>query len=546
MKVEINKYSILIKNKFNRFILKDIKRLLVKKKYDKENYCWEVEKDISNIYGLSALIEEYGFNIISDPEDEFYKKLQLAQLIYNDMFLELTPEQKSFLKQNLKLTLRHYQEQEVAYMYLTRKCVNGGEVGTGKTCETIATSILINEFPIIVVCPSYLKLNWKKEFEMWTNLSIQLITKAKDEINDSNVVIMSYDIFRKFDLNMMSERFKTMICDESHYCKNSSNLRSKAVKKVAKKLNNVFLLSGTIVENRPIEAWNQFEILSVEEAFVNWFRYAYRYCGAKKTEHGLEVKYATNTQELHYIMRSLFYTRRNKKEVFEQLPQKQFSRVVVELTNRSKYLKADKDFLAYVFEEYGLERLEKAERAPTLTMITELKKLALQGKLRDIKDYLDDFIEETDEKFIIMSTMTEGIDFFCSMYGFDKVDGSTSDKDKFEAVERFQRGEVRGICGNTESLGTGWTLTEASYIFFLDLHLNPAKLEQAVGRIDRFGQKQMKLNIVIFSALGSIDEKIYDIVMSKYNIISSVNKGEEVNFEDNVVDELMDTYLKLK
>jgi SWI/SNF-related matrix-associated actin-dependent regulator 1 of chromatin subfamily A len=79
----------------------------------------------------------------------------------------------------LKLAPFHYQAQGIAYNLLHRRTIVGDKPGLGKTAQAIATIVAAGAYPCIVVCPSALKINWQREWGMWTGRQRALI------LNDS-------------------------------------------------------------------------------------------------------------------------------------------------------------------------------------------------------------------------------------------------------------------------------------------------------------------------------------------------------------------------
>ena len=78
----------------------------------------------------------------------------------------------------------------------------GDEMGLGKTLQAIAVALYYNLFPMLVVCPSYLRLNWKKEIEKWTEIpaeDITVVLKALTARNPANPAI-----FQEFSLFIQS------------------------------------------------------------------------------------------------------------------------------------------------------------------------------------------------------------------------------------------------------------------------------------------------------------------------------------------------------
>lgn len=53
-----------------------------------------------------------------------------------------------------------------------------------------------------------------------------------------------------------------------------------------------------------------------------------------------------------------------------------------------------------------------------------------------------------------------------------------------------------------------------------DLHWNPMKIEQRIGRIDRIGQEKDEIHVYNFVADGSIDERVIQVIRDKLNLVS--------------------------
>ena len=69
---------------------------------------------------------------------------------------------------------RPYQLQGVARGLQLKRFINGDEQGLGKTMQSIATIYSAQKynneitFPCLVICPASTKIDWKREWEMWT------------------------------------------------------------------------------------------------------------------------------------------------------------------------------------------------------------------------------------------------------------------------------------------------------------------------------------------------------------------------------------------
>lgn len=75
-------------------------------------------------------------------------------------------------------------------------------MGVGKTVQSLALASLYDyAWPLLIVCPSALRLNWQDEIIKWLRMAksdLQLINSGKEGIRlNAKIVIVSYDICSK-------------------------------------------------------------------------------------------------------------------------------------------------------------------------------------------------------------------------------------------------------------------------------------------------------------------------------------------------------------
>ena len=100
--------------------------------------------------------------------------------------------------------------------------------------------------------------------------------------------------------------------------------------------------------------------------------------------------------------------------------------------------------------------------------------------------------------------------------------GSTSEKDRIEAVQRFQNDPTcRWLWGNITAAGTGHTLTAACHIDMFEQAWAPAPNAQALFRVRRIGQTRNVTGRFI-SLANSIDEVVTESVARKTAAIMKI------------------------
>jgi len=470
---------------------------------------------------------------------------------------------------NLKKNLFPFQKKGVSFIEQKRgRALIADEMGLGKTIQALAWLQLHPELrPAIVLCPAHLKLNWAQEANatLSGNLNLQILFgKDTTQALTGDIIIINYDILandyetivdpvtgKKKQKEIVQTGWvdflialnpRVLVFDEAHYIKSNSAQRTKATKKLAKRIPHIIGLSGTPIVNRPIEGFNIAQIIN-KAIFPDFWKYARTFCNAKHNGFGWDFTGSSNKEELHKKLTESFMIRRKKADVLPELPDKIRSFVPMDLSNKREYLRAEMAFIEYLHAEKGLAASIKAQKAEHLTKIETLKQLAVRGKINQALDWIQDFLEDNDEKLVIFTTHKEIVDTLMNEFrGIAvKVDGSVTAQKRDLAVKAFQNDpRARLFIGNIQAAGTGLTLTAASTVIFLELPWTPGELVQAEDRCHRIGQKNA-VNIYYLLAAGTIEEKIAGLLDEKRKVLEAVLDGREVE-ETQLLTELIKSY----
>jgi SWI/SNF-related matrix-associated actin-dependent regulator of chromatin subfamily A-like protein 1 len=142
----------------------------------------------------------------------------------------------------------------------------GDEMGVGKTIQAISIAYLYrNDWPLLVICPSSLRLTWRDEIMNWIKLpeeEIQIFGSSFDEFNPKcNAYIISYNIANRLAGALMRRNFRVAIADEAHYLKSRDSQRARNLVPLLMRAKRVILLSGTPILARPVEIYNLARII---------------------------------------------------------------------------------------------------------------------------------------------------------------------------------------------------------------------------------------------------------------------------------------------
>lgn len=568
----INDTDILVTFDFNWEIVNDIKKIDRNyRKFDKALGAWILTVDRNSLRDILLFFHEYNIDISSEIESIIEKQKKKA-LKVNEQY-EINKQLSKSLESNFEVNglrsgIKPYSFQNVAVEYVTKNknVLIGDAMGLGKTIEAIASITHNDAFPCLVICPASLKGNWRNEWNKFTRYKPEVIESKTTPTLKNKVSIINYDIVDKYYDKLSKVGFKSIIVDESHMVKNPKSKRTKAVKKLAKKVEYRILLSGTSVVNKPVELIPQLEILGVfKKEFGDFFQFTKRYCGAYKGRFGYVTDGATNILELHDKLASTCYVRRNKKDVLTQLPDKQRQVIDVDITNRKEYDKAERDLIKYLkqkavkssefkqtlkslspqerklrIKEEKQKVASKAMAAEHLVRINELKQITSRGKLDSTIEFINTFIE-SDEKVLVFVNYTDTAKKLVEKFNCLYITGETPINKRQEIVDTFQANEnEKVIVLNLKAAGVGLTLTSASNVVFAELGWTWAEHEQAEDRSHRIGQKN-SVNVYYLLGENTIDLQIYDLIQKKRVITDGINAGEFPEFadQDSVMKELI-------
>jgi SNF2 family DNA or RNA helicase len=456
-----------------------------------------------------------------------------------------------------------YQRAGISYASQARRCFIADDMGLGKTIQAICTvEYVYDSYPVVVVCPPSLVLNWAVEWNKWfAGRNVKTVTDRKNfpDSGTYDVVVVGYSNIGHWQKELSNHR--SYIFDESHYCKNPTAQRTKAAVKIANsspKEGLVLCLTGTPVTNRPNEYASQLDILGRLKDFGGLWGFYRRYCGAFRDRFGQwHIDGATNLEELNNMLRATCYIRRTKEQVLKELPEVRHSPIYIEIDAKSmaEYKKAKDDIVKYVMErakEIAKELGEpigsaavrakiKAESNEHLVRMSVLRKIAAKGKIKAVAEIVDSLIE-SGEKVVVAAHHRDVVDELAGRYGNMKIQGGM----KVEAVEdvkkRFQEESVEEapvIVLSIQAAKTGHTLTAASNVVFVELPWTPADVDQTYSRCHRLGQKNAVSSVYLL-AKGTIDEEIFSLINQKRDVINAAIEGiSQENIEENIAQTLI-------
>lgn len=455
------------------------------------------------------------------------KLLKEMKFEVSDKVVEGAEKDKLILKEigeieGLKATLYPYQKESLSFL----EAVNGRgllalDAGLGKTISSIAYTQMKKDIKkILIICPSCVKILWKREFKKWVGKDAQTLNGRTPYKIDKDVVVVNYDVVDNWSEVLKKEKFDIIVMDEVHYLANQKSKRSKAIKKISKGVDHVIGLSGTPFRSKPSELFNPLQIIN-KGIFPDRRSYERRYCGAFQGAFGWDASGASNLKELSEILRETVMIRKRKQDVLKDLPTYQETIIPIKI-DRSEYDVIENDFAKW------LEANKKTTPATVLTQISPLRMECLKKKLPSIINWIDDFLS-SGEKLVVFGVHKIGLSELMKKYSkiAVKIDGSLSAEKKQKAVDKFMNDdECKIVFGNIQSIGTGTDglQTVCNNALFIEDPWNPSDKHQAISRLVRIKQR-FSVNIYRMMAEYTFDYHVKNILDKKQIIVDKVIDG---------------------
>ena len=547
--------QVMIRFPYSEALVTRIKLSIPGRRWDPKKKFWTAPFNMDTVVPLMELASDYEFNV--DPE--------LADSIETLVNEASTKEHASratdsnFEVSGLNGELYPFQRAGVEYAVNAKRCFIGDAMGLGKTIEALAAVEHIYAYPVLIICPAAVKLNWKREAEKWLdNISVSILDGRTPEISGvltADMIIINYDIIDDWKEVLKRCEFKAVIFDESQKIKNYKAKRTKAAKFLAKGVEYRFCLSGTVVLNRPQELISQLQVLGLLNYMGGFWNFAKRYCNAHQAAFGWDFSGASNLEELNIKLRQKCYVRREKEDVLPELPPKQRTYIPIDLSNRLEYDRAEFNLVEWLAEEAidgeWLESIEQFDpeeqeelieqrreesrartiQAEALVRIEALKQLTAEGKIESILNWIEDFLE-SGEKLVVFATHRHIVKRIAEVFEARTIMGGDSITSRQKVIDAFQEDDdCRLIVCNVQAAGIGITLTAASNVAFVELGWTPAEHDQAEDRCHRIGQED-SVNAYYFIGQNTIDEEISSLLDEKRVIVDAVLKGIEVSQKD--------------
>lgn len=536
------KQSLYIKGDYNPTILNVIHSFQTRY-YHRNSKLWECKIDYFPIILDKLKFED--IQICGEVPKKFEKYLKMLD-IYDEQDADYLSRTKPF----------EHQIESFNYALTHNKFLLGDEQGLGKTKQALDIAVARKHkmrHCLIVCGVNNLKWNWYKEVEIHTNekahiLGSRVNRKGKTvigssaerladlkQIHDEYFLITNIETLR--DKSIQSQIKKMCndgiigmtIIDEIHKCKNSQSKQGKAIHCCCSYYR--LALTGTPLMNNPVDLYNVLKWLEVENHSLTYFKNLYCEMGGFG---GYEIIGYKNLDQLENSLNKNML-RRRKEEVLD-LPPKIYTDELLDLDSSQD--KLYRDVTNQIIED--IDRIMLLPNPLTelirLRQVTSNPNILSSKNITNVKyDRILDILESTTDKVIIFSNWTKVINplyIKLSDLGYNPALVTGESKDPILEMNKFQSDNTcKVILGTTPALGTGYTLTAANTVIFIDEPWSKAIKDQAEDRCHRIGTKGT-VNIITLICKDTIDERIHQIIKDKGELSDRIVDGKAVQPSD--------------
>ena len=402
-----------------------------------------------------------------------------------------------------KGTLKPFQQEGLSFALKHPYHINNFQAGLGKTITSLALACNSGG-KILIVCPAFLKNNWKKEIEKFTE--------------DLDTTIVSYASLKKVADNFKD--YSVVIADEIHAAKNKDAKRTQLLHHLISTYKPRYFmgLTGTPVSNRVSEFWSLLQLCfyggSYPE-FKPFHRLYFKYCHRYSYERSFEVNgfpitrfdgiRKTRIKELQDLIRPVLI-RRRADDVLD-LPKEVESDFI---GTSSKY---DNDLK---------KALELFKADPNDPQYMSLKAANALAKIDTTIKLAKELIEQG-HRPLIFTCHVASADLLAEKLKCKKIDGSVNADSRQAIIDDFNTGIPSALVATIKSTAVGFNITSTNYTIFNDIDFSPDNIEQAKKRTLRMGQNKTCFYYYIFTS--DFDKSLKDMVERKDKDINSIFKG---------------------
>lgn len=393
------------------------------------------------------------------------------------------------------------------------------EMGLGKTIQVIAVlahASTISPTPSLVVCPSSLTENWRREIARFSPQLRVMTHQGRERTAVSqnfahyDVVVTSYDTCLRDSSVLSQVQWNVLACDEAQMIKNPDSQRALTLGSILRR--TTIAVTGTPIENSLRDLWSIMSLVA-----PTLLRSLEEFSSDYPDDSVAASKLSTRVSPL--------VLRRSVKDVAADLPPKIEVHVPLQLPeeHRGEYEEIlDGD-------ESALAKILSGRQYCSLASDRWEKPVLGEGnpKLAELMRILDDAFTQQ-RKALVFASFTATLDMLSKTLlrrypgNFVEVlDGRTPISERQLLIDAYTEHEGFGVLLlNPRAAGVGLNIQTANTVIHFGPEWNPAVVDQATARSHRRGQS-LPVFVYYLYFVDTVEETMMDRLEIKRQLMRS-------------------------
>lgn len=478
-----------------------------------------------------------------------------------------------------------YQKQAVKFFEINNGiAILGDQPGVGKTCPAFTYAVK-HQYKTLVVCPSPLKLNWRKEILEFTNEKAFIFKYKPNKKSKQKAYTKEESLFHIINYESLESYIKL---EYKHVCKGKKLVAGKGmincgteIIDLVKKHKECPICKNQNSFKSRINGYKYFsddheqgidpadydlividEFHRIKEKKTGWtqiIREAFRdivprkllisgtaiksrpsefYVGLNfldpkewNNQHEFGVRYCAGFEDTFGWK---YDGASNLEELYERMSRiflRRLKKDVLKHLPPKTYTNIPIELTPEEYKAYNklldecIKVIDGKEVKDTyLEKVSKLKAFTAECRIKRVKEFIQDVID-SGEKVVIMSDLQDIAEEIYKTFKDVAVlhTGSMGDQAKQESVDKFQNDKkIKVFSGMIIASGVGITLTAASKLMFLGYAWTPSDMEQAEDRIHRASTTHDNIQIITPYCMDTLDEDILELLEEKAQIVGKV------------------------
>jgi len=409
-----------------------------------------------------------------------------------------------------------YQRVGIKFLVTARRSILGDRIGLGKSVQFIRACHEVGATKVLLITKKSYIHNMQKQIKLWS---------VNDRITWD---LTNYEQVARHPERYPPNSYDVIIIDEAIALKNRKAKRTMAIKRLCAKVPYVWLITGTIIRNKPGELWSLLNILYPGK-YSSYWAFVNEYC-VVETNHwgGTDVGGLKEGVEEALSDELSSVLIRRSKDIIDLPP---LTEEVIYIANNA----LQKSIYKQLLEEFYVILGDSVVRTPTvLAQLTRLRQLtccpsliggkASSSKTETILSLVEDYA--SDNKLIIFTTYkpyAEQLGRLLAQYGSVIITGDVPVPQRNAAVEQFDTdNNCRILIGTYGAMSESLNIQTANIVIHANPEWVPDQIEQATGRAWRRGQTR-PVHAIHLVTEGTIEEHVVSLLTQKRKAITELD-----------------------